>query len=331
MAALLDKALENQKARRKHVVCAWEECPQRDVLIEVTPFGARRPRYHDGCGNQKKRTGQDVQCANCGKTAYKTPTQMGDRENHFCDKRCHEMWSRHEQRRVMCLSCGEERAYSKGHFPRTADPQMMTWTCPSCRKKARILTHTYQCEQCRDSFTRLYRSSKDGLPRFCSHQHAMDWRRAHSTAFIPTVCAQCLREELQVVDPDYKEAYRKATFPMPRSRLGTPAQHRFCSQSHRCRYYRILHAERCKSCNVIIQHKGNGMYCSRECYSAQCIGQARPTSLTADAEQRIVAAWQVNVRGVRALARESGASVNTVRKLIAAGKLVEPAAAARSA
>ncbi len=114
-----------------------------------------------------------------------------------------------------------------------------------------------------------------------------------------------------------------------RVRLSPPSKEHFCCADHRTRHYLgRKRARRCARCGGRLQRNGrNVLYCGWSCYTAAKKGAPLPRHQSSQAERRILEQWTEGVRGVRALARESGASVNTVRKLIAAGKMVEPAAA----
>jgi len=275
------------------------------------------------CVGEAKRSEVEVTCAVCS-ASFHEPRWKADHNKHFFCSREHRLeWGRRDVVEVVCRACDETRHYSPAHVPASADRASLTWTCKACRRQARIAVNTYTCEFCHEGFTRLYPQSDQSAPRFCSRDHYFAWKREHSTSFTSVVCAYCLRLELQAKDVNNKEAYERAFFTMRRHRLNTPAKHRFCNRAHRALYYQpfTVHARRCAHCDEIIKRRGETKYCKWACYVAARRGQPRPTRLTVDAERRIHAAREDGVRGIRPLARASGASVNTVKKLIKAGTI----------
>lgn len=135
---------------------------------------------------------------------------------------------------------------------------------------------------------------------------------------ITAVCAYCQMEaQAGKRPPD------RITFPIPRFRQKRSRLH-FCSKQHRALYYHVKRQRTvtCRQCGEIVQRRNKGVaFCDQACYAAWRAGRTVPNPRATDAERRIFAAWQGGVRGIRPLARESGASVNTVQKFIKMGKI----------
>ena len=107
------------------------------------------------------------------------------------------------------------------------------------------------------------------------------------------------------------------------TRQGQDGDH-FCTSAHRWAHYNTLRPR-----GPVCQRRGCGnecarqdaVYCSWACFVEATSGRARRRVNPSKAELRVLTAWSSGVRGIRPLAREAKASVNTVQKLIKAGKI----------
>lgn len=316
---------------RIEVRCIWPHCPTPELLISVRRSQGER-HYHPDCyqGHLKAGAGLRnryvVNCAHCGKKLERTASRVASVAHSFCSKDHAFAWQRAARPSVRCVQCGTTTVAAPSQTKRypTVDQETMTWTCPACRHDKAVAARSSVCTHCGVSFTAWH--AKPGIPRFCCRAHFFVWRAAHRPpkAIVRIVCAYC-----QIEAESGLRDSQDVTFTMPRCRVKRSRLH-FCSKRHRALY---VHEKRrrtsvCQHCGSIIQRKAHyPAFCDRTCYSAFRRGRERITWRVTDAERRLQAAWVAGVRGVRPLARESGASVNTVQKLLKAGKLVDPAPA----
>lgn len=314
---------------RTLVECAWSECPKRDELISTVRSKMKKRHFHgpecreawkDAGGHDGRlREGAVLACKKCGaEIGYRPPGQLEQEYCGICSRSLRggvkvAGVSTAFVRRCALCDVSVTRTASQGRRQKNAFCSPDHYTIWRQRRSVALKNVVdVQCVVCATS--RTYRAGK--IPRTVDCG-TLTWTcpscRTYKSGVVSLVCsyARC------------GKSFKAAIL------LANRDRDHFCSAAHRTRHYhetrvRTLHCQRCDS---IIQRRGVGKFCTRACYVAERTGQTRPTSLATDAEQRILLAWQANVRGVRALARASGASVNTVRKLIAAGKMVEPAAA----
>ncbi len=206
---------------------------------------------------------------------------------------------------------------------KTLDRAALTWTCPPCQVKPRSL-ETILCVQCQLSVP-LYDAQGRPRKRFCSHACQRVWNHEHRQPLVRAVCAYC-----QILAARGLRAPEDVTFSITRWRdRRSGLKHHFCNRSHRTLYQheQRIRTLRCQRCDAVIERKGNGAFCSWECYVADKYGRPNPPRHPSDAEQNVLALWASGFRGTsRAIAAEAQVSANTVLKLKKAGKLVEPAA-----
>ncbi len=296
LVANVTKATSKRVAKgRIYVACAWEHCPRPDELIPAIRSKGAIRHYH-------------------------TPD-------------CHKAWQHAGGGRKGVKRLGATAERSAVLLGARA---LVSRACPICDKP---------CPVTASLAARTAHS-------FCSRVHYLEWFRAHrldrrqevrcltcgearaySSCRIPQavdrvtmawICPACQVRQTGMRTQVCTYAACGKTF-TARVRLRPPSQEHFCCADHRARHYLAQRrARQCQRCGHLIPRRGRKVaYCSWACYIAAKKGRPLPHWRPSKAEQRILEQWTEGVRGVRALARESGASVNTVRKLIAAGKMVE--------
>jgi len=318
----LDAAAKARVERGRVLVrCALADtgaCPRPDELISVVRSKAGSPRYHvpecnaaryrAGGGRKGTGEGRILSCKKCGKEiGYCSPSETrqycGDCARHIHKgqpkPRGQGQW--HECATPACpervyVAPWEERASITGKF----------YCAAHDGRFARRTAVRARCVTCQ----RVSRFHKSKVP-LSVDQKTHTWTclacRPYKTAMRSFVCLHC-----------HRSFRRRAEIE------ATATQEHFCDASCRRAYYQGQReqAPPCLYCGRTIQRRGRQKtYCDWECYTAAKVGRPHKPYRTSKAEQRIVNAWDAGVRGVRPLARASTSSVNTVQKLIKAGKI----------
>jgi len=301
------------------VVCNWGGCPRPHDLLTLARSTAKRPSEcrHDECkiayrqacnGGKKLPKGDFATCQVCD-------TSVGYRSRRAL-----------EAGGIYCVRCVGRRGRKR---PRMGKGEMRpcglvgctngVWVTPFKLKYSK--TNIFGC--CKAHSYAARRTSPHLRCVTCGYEQsfqavhappnldalATDWQcracRPHSTAVRSFECAQC-----------------HGTFSR-RIILARPAaERRFCTLACRHEYYR-LRRPHCLRCNNVITRRGRGqkLYCSRDCSAAAARGQPHPHTRPSIAEEKIVEQWRAGVRGIKKLAKMSGACTNTVRKVQRGGRL----------
>jgi hypothetical protein len=293
------------------VACAWEHCPQPDEPISIVRSKSEGRHFHDECrkqwreaGGARKGTGKgkELFCKGCGESkGYCGPSRLHEDFCYDCRRRKPEIVQGSVTRICAAPGCEKlvtvsaaraalyKRSFCRKHGHGWQRRQGFTVTCVTCRGK------------------RHYAPSRVPLS---VDKATMTWTcpgcRTYGTTTQTRECAYCHRDFPARITLSVMEEARP----------------RFCRWSHRQKYYDDLR-RRCRYCERRITRKGQGhKYCDRTCYTAAVTGQPKPDRRTFAAELRIRDAYeQAGIRGIRALARASNTSVNTVRKFLQAGRI----------
>lgn len=307
-----------RRSQRISVPCIWPDCPRPYDLLSLPSSWTKHPskQRHPECraayrlacgGGTKPRKGRVVECKGCGTTiGYRMPSQTGQE---YCNLCAH----RHLRGKPRPIKSGEWRTCP---FETCSN---VTYVSPSRAARASVtfcsVAHRFAalesgvivtCRVCGS----VKRYSPSLLPR-AMDRATMTWVctdcRPRKTAVRSFTCAQC-----------------HDSFTRRVSLTSSVDDDRFCQASCRKQYYREMRrrANPCQYCGKVIERRGrHKAYCNWDCYIAGKTGQPLPHYHPSKAELRIIAAWTAGARGVRPLARASSASINTVQKLIKAGKI----------
>lgn len=301
---------------RTFVACIWPDCPRPQELISLQRCQAKRPMFHrhPECreayrrfchGGTKPRKGAELVCQGCGKPIGYRPASRLDQE--------------------YCGTCAYQRV--GGYKPRTGG-EVRICALNGCAEEVWVATWKIKKSKTGNFYcTRVHAGLAARAPcircRSCGREQDLLADRQPLTLDLATltfVCRACRPKQtisrwLVCARPECRKNFRRQ---VP---INEGVDHlRFCTDACRKQHYRV--ERRCVFCDKVITKRARyKVHCSRECYKQGKIGQPNPHYRPSQAELSILKEWQKGVRGVRPLARASGSSVNTVQKLIKAGKL----------
>ncbi len=305
--------------------------------IGLRRLSSRPVKYHRACYDRRRgeslsrvgrqREGAEHPCTECGTLVYRPPHASGAKA-FFCTVACRIAWRRgrgkglwrtpqaRSRLHVTCTECSDVREFVPSTLPRSIDRERMTWMCLSCRRKQNEWK-TLRCDYaaCRIVFKRFAPRRQNRQHHFCSQPHHLAWLKDNRLPKIRLTCAYC-----QIEAAAGKRPHDDICFELRRSKVRN-SKHHFCSLAHVALYSHEQRRRRrlCQQCGEIIERKGpDVLFCTDKCYRAWRRGRSTHHRGT---EEKIIAAWQNGVRGVRALARASETSVNTVQKVLRSGKL----------
>jgi len=328
---------------RTEVVCGWEDCPKPEVLISVrvSEVAAGEKKYHrDGClqawneagrGLRGMGKGRVLSCQSCGQEiGYRSPSQVNQK---------------------YCLACGLKAGgiaggIAGGHSHATHKKQGEDRPCSVCgtlryflRSELKKHEHEgspfYCSRDCWHADRRGERFGKKVVRCTCCGQERAYYKhrlpRRVDRATMTWLCPKC---RVPVTGYQQRTCEHCGIGFRARIRVAKPEASRFHSLACRTAHYMEARRRRgpCAQCGGPIKRRGQASkYCSWECTKASKQGRPNPHWRPSRAEQRVLEQWTAGVRGVRPLARAARVADTTVRNMKAAGKLVESAAAARSA
>ena len=344
----IEAAAARAAARRVSVQCALAgtTCPRPNDLLLLSPSVARALKFphHPECDPtplrkafvresiqaRRPRKGKEIFCEDCGTSlGYKSLAQMKQKRCWLCAQKTtaarirvldgtYAGASSTSHGIYVCTYCGTSVQRLSSHVPTSGRVFCSRAHASKWRSEEAVRRGTRVAITCRTcGVVQIFQGSE--VPRTLDRD-TMTWVctscRVPKTAWQERVCDHCQR------------LYRA------RIRLNKPGAAHFCSLACRYDHYKEVRRGRgpCAQCGGPIKRRGQASkYCSWACTKAAKQGRPNPHWRPSQAEQRVLEHWAAGVRGVRPLAAAAWVSKTTVQRLYKLGRLVESAAAARSA